>query len=88
MSPILQLTPTSPALRPFVDKLWYFTGDMPHARERILPTGTMQLLVNLHEDELRTYGGEDFARVQRMRGAAICRSRSAQTIKMSSCDSR
>jgi len=72
VSPILQLTPTSPALRPFVESLWYFTGDMPHARERILPTGTMQLLVNLHEDEFRTYGGKDFEQVQRMRGAAIC----------------
>lgn len=69
--PILNLAPSSPALRPFVESLWYFTGDLPHARERILPTGSMQLLVNLHEDELRTYAGEDFSGVQRLRGAAL-----------------
>jgi hypothetical protein len=44
---------------------------MPHARERILPTGTMQLLVNIYEDELRTYGGEGFASLERIRGAAF-----------------
>jgi len=71
VSPILQLTPSSPALRPFIESLWHFTGDLPHARERILPTGTMQLLVNLHEDEFRVYGGDDFSRVQRIRGAVI-----------------
>jgi AraC-like DNA-binding protein len=68
---ILQLPPASPALRPFVASLWHFTGDFGHTRERILPSGTMQLLVNLHEDELRTYEGEDFSQVRRIRGAAI-----------------
>ena len=69
---LLQVPPATPALRPFVQALWYFTGDFAHARERILPTGTMQLLVNLHEDELRTYHGEAFADVRRIRGAGIC----------------
>ncbi len=58
-------------LRPFVEGLWHFTGDLAHAHERILPTGSMQLLVNLYEDELRTYEGEGFARAQRIRGAAL-----------------
>lgn len=71
MSPILQLAPSSSALRPFVQSFWHFTGDLPHARERILPTGTMQLLVNLDEDAFRLYVGEDFGRVERMRGAVI-----------------
>jgi AraC-like DNA-binding protein len=69
--PLLLVPPSCPALRPFVESLWHFTGDLPHARERILPTGTMQLLVNLHEDELRTYSGGDFADVVRIRGAAF-----------------
>jgi len=68
---LLRVPPSSPALRPFIEWLWYFTGDMPHARERILPTGSMQLLVNLHEDELRIYGGDDFSRVRRLRGVAL-----------------
>jgi AraC-like DNA-binding protein len=61
----------SAALAPFVDSIWCFAGDLPHARERILPHGRMQLLVNLHQDELRTYHGDGFARVERMRGAAL-----------------
>jgi AraC-like DNA-binding protein len=62
----------SPALRPFVASIWYYEGEYTHARERILPTGTMALLVNLAEDELRTYQGEGYATVERTRGAALC----------------
>ena len=69
--PILQIAPATPALRPFIESLWHFTGEFEHAQERIMPTGTMQLLVNLDEDELRTYEGERFATVRRIRGAAI-----------------
>lgn len=65
------MAPASQALRPFVEALWYFAGDFTHSLERILPTGRMQLLVNLDEDELRTYHGDDFARVTRIRGAAV-----------------
>jgi AraC-like DNA-binding protein len=61
----------SAVLAPFVEHLWYFQGDLPHVRERILPTGTMQLLVNLHEDELRMYHGAGFAQVERIGGAAL-----------------
>src|SRR6185369_9987641 len=32
----------------------------------------MKLLVNLHEDELRSYHGPEFAEVRRIRGAALC----------------
>jgi len=69
---MLVVPPSSPALAPFVESLWYFRcDDFAHERERILPTGNMQLLVNLYEDELRTYRGEDFSQVRRLRGAAI-----------------
>jgi AraC-like DNA-binding protein len=67
----LQTTPVHPALRPFIEAIWYFAGDFSHARERILPTGRMQLLVNLHEDELRTYDGAGFTTLNRIRGSAI-----------------
>jgi len=75
---MLRVAPSLPALRPFIETLWYFEGDFAHERERILPTGTQQLLVNLWEDELRTYcdgsgdgSGEGFSSVCRIRGAAI-----------------
>src|SRR5262245_31179157 len=69
---ILMRPPVSLALAPFVQGFWHFTSDYAHARERILPTGTMQLLVNLHEDEMRLYSIGDTQPVQRMRGAVIC----------------
>ncbi len=65
--------PAAP-LAPFVASLWHFEasdGELPHARERILPSGAMQLLVNLHEDELRSYHGPDQV-LRRTAGAALC----------------
>ncbi len=44
--------PWSPALAPFVSALGVFVGDFPHRREIALPTGGMQLLVNLDADRL------------------------------------
>lgn len=60
------------ALAPFVESIWYFTCDgFAHERERILPSGSMQLLVNLDEDEIRTYHGPAYATVERVSGAAL-----------------
>lgn len=67
--------PPSPALAPFVASIWRFRGRLGHAYERVLPTGTMQLLVNLHQDEMRLYRGEGTALVQRLRGAIVCGAR-------------
>ena len=40
-----------PALNEYVGYLWSL-GDAPHhERERILPSGTIELVINLHEDE-------------------------------------
>jgi AraC-like DNA-binding protein len=37
----------------FVDRIWYCRApDLPHARERVLPTGRMQILFNLASDAL------------------------------------
>jgi AraC-like DNA-binding protein len=69
----LVLRPPPPLLRPFVESLWYFQGGaFPHAKERILPSGNVQLLVNLHEDELRSWHGEGYRRLKRLGGAALC----------------
>jgi AraC-like DNA-binding protein len=59
-----------PHLAPFIEGFWYFEGsDFAHSHERILPTGRMQLLVNLHEDELRSYHDDG---VRRIHGAGLC----------------
>jgi len=61
-----------PALRPFVQSLWYFEGpDLPHAREKVLPDGAMQLLVNLEEDELRWWQGDALDEPRTTAGAAV-----------------
>lgn len=51
---------------------WSYEGYEPqHARERVIPTGTMQLIFNLHEDELRVYDRQDYGRFQNLGGSLI-----------------
>jgi AraC-like DNA-binding protein len=63
--------PRSRALAPFVRSLGVVGYELPPGRERVLPSGETSLLVNLHEDELRTYDGPDAATVHRAGGAAL-----------------
>ncbi len=58
-------------LVPFVEAVWYFEGAFEHELERMVPHPRMQLLVNLADDELRSYRGRRFEQVARTRGAAI-----------------
>ena len=62
----------SPPLSAFVDYVWYVSDAPGHARERIVPSGTVELVINLHEDEFRIYGsaakGEG---CRRFRGAIV-----------------
>lgn len=60
-----------PALAPFVRFFGFFRMDGPPVRERVFPTGDLQLLVNLQEDELRTYDGDGYDTVSRIGGAAL-----------------
>ena len=61
----------SPALARFVSSLNYIESDIPTTLERILPVGRIHLMVNLCEDEFRTYGGPDCATVHRTHGAVL-----------------
>jgi hypothetical protein len=45
-----------PPLSRFVDCLWSLSDSPEHARERIVPAGTVELVVNLAEDEFRVCG--------------------------------
>jgi AraC-like DNA-binding protein len=57
----------------FVDCFWHFDGyPSSHARERALPTGTVKLVVNLHEDRMRVFLREDDFEGQRFRGSVVC----------------
>jgi AraC-like DNA-binding protein len=45
-----------PALSEFVEDFWLYDGyTSAHERERILPSGTFELVLNLRENELRIY---------------------------------
>jgi AraC-like DNA-binding protein len=45
----------SPPLNGFVSYLWSLSDAPHHELERILPSGTIELVINLQEDELRIY---------------------------------
>jgi AraC-like DNA-binding protein len=60
-----------PALCRWVEKLWYLSDAPQHARERILPSGTHELVINLVEDEFRIYEGVASERCRRFSGAMV-----------------
>jgi AraC-like DNA-binding protein len=63
-------------LSDFVDQIWYAEGASgSHSYERLLPDGSMELVINLREDELRDYDPADRTRYHRFPGAIICGAR-------------
>jgi AraC-like DNA-binding protein len=66
------IAPRSPRLAPFVESLGYHESALPPGRDRVLPNGTMGLMINLEQDELRTYHGPGATIVRRAPGAVLC----------------
>lgn len=63
--------PSGP-LAGFVGLLWYWDGPArPHAFERLLPDGSMELVINLAGDEIRVYDRRDVHRFERLEPAAL-----------------
>ena len=61
-----------PPLSKFVDSFWLYESGEPRGRnERILPTGTLELVINLRQNELRFYDGELPENCLRLSGAVI-----------------
>ncbi len=62
----------APPLSHFVDLMW-FGADyiVPHALERVLPTGDMSLIINLHEDRTRIYDADDPRKYKTLNGAIV-----------------
>lgn len=52
----------APPLDALIDTLWLLTDAPSHARERIVPAGTFELVVNLQADEIRVYAEDGTAR--------------------------
>lgn len=58
-----------PPLAGLVEALWYFRGGASaHARERLMPDGTMSIIINLRADSLPVYDRQDPARFDLRRG--------------------
>jgi AraC-like DNA-binding protein len=62
--------PAAP-LSAFIANLWALSDAPSHAKERIVPSGTLELVVNLREDEFRIYDATAGERFQRFSGAMV-----------------
>jgi len=61
-----------PPLSKFVDNFWLYEGhEAEHKTERILPTGTLELVINLRQNELRFYDAERPENRSRFSGALV-----------------
>ena len=61
-----------PPLGQFVQLFWLYEGyRQPHKKERLLPDGSMELVVNLNEDRTRVYDPHQTEKFQTLRGPVI-----------------
>jgi len=57
-----------PPLSDFVELLWFAEGTpATHAKERLLPTGTMELVLNLRDDAMSVYESQNTKRLYFLR---------------------
>jgi AraC-like DNA-binding protein len=61
----------APPLAEFVDDIWQCADAPPHPRERVLPSGTVELVINLREDAFHIYDPAAPAHVRRYSGAMV-----------------
>src|SRR5215471_9510572 len=55
-----------------IEALWYWDGPArSHDFERLLPDGSMELIINLYEDEVRVYDRRDRSRFERLDGVTL-----------------
>lgn len=75
-----------PPLDGFVECLWLWEGlQRPHAMERILPDGSMQIVVNLAEDRIPLYNSETGTLSGTTRGVILCGPRSGYSVIDTAC---
>jgi len=62
-----------PPLDRFIETFWYWQADAPgHAKDTIMASGRLGVLVNLNRDYLNWYDGDGFARNNGLKGIALC----------------
>jgi AraC-like DNA-binding protein len=59
-----------PPLSEFVDYFWLFDGGQAPRQERIVPSGTSELVINLRDDEIRIHHPAD-SKHRRLSGAVL-----------------
>ena len=76
----------APPLDRFVECLWLWEGlTRPHTMERILPDGSMQIVVNLAEDRIPVYNRQTGAAAGSTRGVLLCGPRTGYTVIDTAC---
>ena len=67
----------APPLSEFVDWFWFFEGlDVPHRRERVLPDGSTELIINLDDSRRKLFDREQPHRFQTFHRAWLSGARS------------
>jgi AraC-like DNA-binding protein len=61
----------APPLSEFIDRFWLCQDMSPNLKERILPSGTIELVINLRDDEIRIYDPSHPDRCTRFSGAIL-----------------
>jgi AraC-like DNA-binding protein len=60
-----------PPISEFVDYFWLFEGGQTPRKERIVPSGTIELVINLRDDEIRIHDREQSDQHKRFSGAVL-----------------
>jgi AraC-like DNA-binding protein len=60
-----------PSLAPHVDYYWHASGAPTHEKVQIVPSGTLEIVINLREDETRICDRSDPDEITRYSGAVI-----------------
>jgi AraC-like DNA-binding protein len=71
MTMFLRTYVPGPPLDKYVDRFWLCSDTPSHPRERILPSGTVELVINLSDDEIRIYDPSRPDRARRYPGAVV-----------------
>ena len=83
----LRYIPQSP-LTTFVDSLWLYENYQPsHAKERRLPDGSTELVINLREDAIRLYDQQHPDRFLSMRGSVLSGPQTEYVVLDTACQS-
>lgn len=76
----LRAKPISPLVASAVKSFHYLESDMPFMLERIVPNGQAHLMINLAEDEFRSYDHVRTDRVNRHSGAVLAGPHARSTV--------